>query len=84
MTRTGIFLFLLPLAALVTPVSVGDSDQPGPREIAAKHFHPMRASLSGLRERGLEETGLRKQPGQIYFPVLFDNIFGLQHFGDIS
>ena len=25
-----------------------------------------------------------KQPGQIYFPVLFDNIFGLQHFGDIS
>ncbi len=43
---------------LTTPVFADDSDQPSNREISQKYFHPTRASLSGLRERGLDETGL--------------------------
>ncbi len=43
---------------LAAPVSADDSDQLSNREISQKYFHPTRASLSGLRERGLEETGL--------------------------
>src|SRR3989344_5092716 len=44
--------------SLTAPVFANDSDQPSNREISQKYFHPTRASLSGLRERGLEETGL--------------------------
>ena len=52
-------LLVLVLALVLTgPVSATDSDQPSNREISQKYFHPTRASLSGLRERGLEETGL--------------------------
>lgn len=43
---------------LTAPVFADDSEQLSPREISQKYFHPTRASLSGLRERGLEETGL--------------------------
>lgn len=50
-------LFILALA-LPAPILADDSDQPSNREISQKYFHPTRASLSGLRERGLEETGL--------------------------
>lgn len=52
------FLFLALLLAPVSLTIAGDSDQPNNREISQKYFHPTRASLSGLRERGLEETGL--------------------------
>ncbi|MBI5118391.1 hypothetical protein HZA56_18105, partial [Candidatus Poribacteria bacterium] len=51
-------LFLVLLLALASPIIADDSDQPNNREISQKYFHPTRASLSGLRERGLEETGL--------------------------
>ncbi|TAM43639.1 MAG: M23 family metallopeptidase [Gammaproteobacteria bacterium] len=43
---------------LTAPIFANDSDQPSNREISQKYFHPTRASLSGLRERGLEEIGL--------------------------
>lgn len=52
---------LLSLALSLVPALspyADDSDQLSPREISQKYFHPTRASLSGLRERGLEETGL--------------------------
>ncbi len=51
-------LLLVPLFMPVLPTFAGDSEQPSNREISQKYFHPTRASLSGLRERGLEETGL--------------------------
>ncbi len=51
-------LLLVPLFMPVLPVFAADSEQLSPREISQKYFHPTRASLSGLREKGLEETGL--------------------------
>src|SRR3990167_730904 len=51
-------LLLVLLQAPASPIFADDSDQPSNREISQKYFHPTRASLSGLRERGLEETGL--------------------------
>src|SRR3989338_4266507 len=52
------FPVLVLALALTAPVFADDSDQPSNREISQKYFRPTRASLSGLRERGLEETGL--------------------------
>lgn len=52
---------LLSLALSLVPalsLYADDSSQLSSREISQKYFHPTRASLSGLRERGLEETGL--------------------------
>ncbi|OGI42668.1 MAG: hypothetical protein A2V92_00475 [Candidatus Muproteobacteria bacterium RBG_16_65_31] len=57
MNREQLLVLVLVLI-LTAPVFADDSDQPSNREIAQKYFHPMRASSSGLRERGLEETGL--------------------------
>src|SRR3990167_2741845 len=57
MSREKLLKLVLALA-LAAPVFADDSDQPSNREISQKYFHPTRASLSGLRERGLEETGL--------------------------
>ena len=51
-------LFLVLLLVPALPIFADDSDQLSNREISQKYFHPTRASLSGLRERGLEETGL--------------------------
>ncbi len=51
-------LLLVLLQTLASPIFANDSDQPNAREISQKYFHPTRASLSGLRERVLEETGL--------------------------
>ncbi len=52
--------FSLLVLSLIPALSLhaGDSDQSSNREISQKYFHPTRALLSGLRERGLEETGL--------------------------
>ena len=58
MTRNKIILLLALLLAPALPIIADDSDQLSNREISQKYFHPTRASLSGLRERGLEETGL--------------------------
>lgn len=58
MPRNRIVLLLTLSLTAALPISAGDSDQLSMREIAQKYFHPTRASLSGLRERGLEETGL--------------------------
>lgn len=56
--KNKIFLSLvLSLIPALSP-NADDSDQLNSREISQKYFHPTRASLSGLRERGLEETGL--------------------------
>src|SRR3990172_8480775 len=57
MNREQLLVLVLVLI-LTAPVFADDSDQPSNREIAQKYFPPMRASSSGLRERGLEETGL--------------------------
>ena len=57
MNREKILALVLALI-LIAPVFADNSDQPSNREISQKYFHPTRASLSGLRERGLEETGL--------------------------
>src|SRR3989344_8055054 len=51
-------IFLVLLLASATLTNADDSDQLSNREISQKYFHPTRASLNGLRERGLEETGL--------------------------
>ena len=51
------FFLVLSLAS-ASLIYANDSEQPSNREISQKYFHPTRASLSGLRERGLEETGL--------------------------
>ncbi len=56
--RKTCMLLLIPLLASVLPIYANDAEPPSNREIAARYFHPTRASLSGLRERGLEDTGL--------------------------
>src|SRR3989344_174051 len=59
MTKNRMRLFFLVLSlASASLIYANDSEQPSNREISQKYFHPTRASLSGLRERGLEETGL--------------------------
>lgn len=56
--KNKIYLSLaLSLVPALSPYA-DDSSQLSPREISQKYFHPTRAPLSGLRERGLEETGL--------------------------
>src|SRR3989338_3237984 len=59
MTKNRMRLFFLVLSlASASLIYANDSEQPSNREISQKYFHTTRASLSGLRERGLEETGL--------------------------
>ncbi|MEK7815585.1 MAG: M23 family metallopeptidase [Pseudomonadota bacterium] len=58
MIKNKVLLFLALSLAPALSLHAGDSDQLNNREISQKYFHPTRASLSGLRERGLEETGL--------------------------
>lgn len=59
MIKNNVRLFLLGLLLAPALLAASDSpDQLSNREIAARYFHPTRASLNGLRERGLEETGL--------------------------
>ena len=56
--KKPILLFLALSLVPALSLYAEDLGQLSPREISQKYFHPTRASLSGLRERGLEETGL--------------------------
>ncbi len=57
MKRSVLLLGVL-ASTMTATVFPAEPDPDSARPIGMKHFHPLRASLEGLRERGLEPTGI--------------------------